>query len=124
MRHAQIITFGLETRQVDKLRLWTESRGLWLRPTRHVEACLNLLRKGGPDVLVIRLGRDLERELLLLERTSTLFPDTTSMVIGSSDHPPLARLAWDLGASCVLLPLTSLAQLEEALVGWLPPIKA
>lgn len=121
MRHAQIVTFGLEARLVDRLRLWAEGRGLWLRPTQHLKPCLNLLAKSTASVLILRLGRDLEKELYLLERISTWFPAIASIAVAPDDNPPLANLAWDLGAACVLLPLPSLAELEESLAPWLPP---
>jgi hypothetical protein len=123
MRHAQVVTFGLENRLTERLQPWCESRSVWLRPTQHAHACLNLLRAAGAGVLVMRLGRDVEKELQLLERASTLFPDASSIVVGSGEHPALAGLAWDLGASCVLLPLPSLTELQEALTLWLPPSK-
>jgi DNA-binding NtrC family response regulator len=73
-----------------------------LREMRKTEACLSCLRRYGPGVLVLRLGRDLERELALLERVTWLFPDTAVIVVGDTANAALAGLAWDLGAHFVL----------------------
>jgi DNA-binding response OmpR family regulator len=80
-------------------------RNQWsLREPRRTEACLRLLRRGGPSVLVLKVGRDLERDLTLLERVAWLRPETGIIVVGDTDHAALAGLAWDLGADFVLLP--------------------
>jgi hypothetical protein len=65
----------------------------------------------------------LERELLLLERVSWLFPDVSTVVVGDTENPVLAGLAWDLGASSVLFPPLPLEQLPDLVAGWLaaPP---
>jgi hypothetical protein len=52
----------------------------------------------------LKVGNDLLEELTLLDRVSWLFPDTATVVIGDTDNPVLAGLAWDLGAALVLFP--------------------
>src|SRR5690348_13746116 len=111
MRHAEIVTFGIEDRVLDRLRRWADGHGLPVRPTQHARACFNVLRKARQAIAILRIGRDLEQELLLLERISSLLPETATIVIGTAPHPALANLAWDLGAACVSMPLDSVADL-------------
>src|SRR5262249_21130087 len=47
----------------------------WLLEPRRPEECLAALRRGGPSVLVLRLGRNLLDELSLLEQVSWQLPD-------------------------------------------------
>lgn len=84
-----------------------------------MRACLTLLRRGGPTVLVIKAGRALESEFTLLDRVSWLFPDTaTVLVLGEhSDPARLAPLAWDLGAAYVLDSAQSREVLPEVVAG-------
>ncbi len=62
-------------------------------------------------------GRDLERELATLEQVSWLYPDAATVLVGDSDPPWLAGLAWDLGARWVLLPPQSRERLTEIVTG-------
>ena len=71
-------------------------------------------------MLVLRTGRDLERELALLERVTRLVPDTATVLVGDADNAALAALGWDLGLCYVLLPpqpREQLPELVEALMG-------
>ena len=63
-----------------------------------------LLPRGGPSVLVLRLGRDLEDELTALDRVRRSFPDAAVVVVGEAEQAALAGLAWDLGARFALFP--------------------
>jgi hypothetical protein len=72
-------------------------------------------------VLVLRVGRDLEFELSLLERVANLFPDAGTVVVGEATHAALAGLAWDLGADCVLLLPQPGEMLPEVVAGLLTP---
>ncbi len=120
MHQAQLLAYGVDGRMADQFRDLAQSRGWWFRPLQQVKACFNLLRRGGPAVLVLKIGRDLERELTLLERIGWLFPETATIVIGDSDDLLLAGLVWDLGASCVMLPPASFELLAETVQGFLP----
>ncbi len=120
MHRAQVLAYGIEGRLADQFRGLAQAQGWWFRPLRHTQACLNLLRQSGPAVFVLKIGRDLERELTLLERVSWLFPETAAIVIGASDDLLLAGLAWDLGAKCVMLPPSSFELLAETVQGFLP----
>ena len=87
-----------------------------MRELRRPEAALDVLREGGP-VLVIRLGRDLYEELALLEQVAWGYPDTRVVVVSSAEHPELASLLWDLGAVCVLSRIDVLGELPELVAG-------
>lgn len=90
-----------------------------LREARQPETCLRLLGRGGPAVLVVKAGRDLERELALLERAAWLYPDAPAVLVADGDRPALAGLAWDLGAACVLFPPQPRERLPEIVAGLL-----
>ena len=104
MRRAQLIVCERDGLLAHLCRQAGLNREWSLRETRRLEACLRLLRQGGPSVLVLDIGRDLERELTLLERVTSLYPDTATVVVGDAENTALAALAWDLGASFVLFP--------------------
>lgn len=108
MQHAQVLICETDGKLADVLRPLGESRGIWVRELRQPRACLAELARGGPGVLVLRIGRDLESELALLQQVTLNFPDCRTVVVGDVDHPSLADLAWDLGATYVLLPPTAL----------------
>ena len=78
--------------------------GCRLRATSQLAACQNLLQTSPPGIFVLRLGRDLERELALLEQVHACLPRTATLVIGEADNPVLAGLAWELGATFALFP--------------------
>jgi hypothetical protein len=80
-----------------------------------------LLRRGGRNVLVIKLGTDLHEALTLLDRVSWLFPDTATIVIGDTENPALRRLAWDLGAAAVLFPPQQRYHLVDLVSRFLEP---
>jgi hypothetical protein len=103
MRSAQILVYESDGQLAELLREPARERAWWLREVRHPASCLRLLR-GGAGVLVLKIGRDLTREMALLEQAAWLFPDTAAVVVGDGDNPALAGLAWDLGASYVLAP--------------------
>ncbi|HYT88188.1 MAG TPA: hypothetical protein VEL76_05675 [Gemmataceae bacterium] len=102
MRRAQVVIYENDGRLTGLLRERATACGWWLREVHHAGACLRLLRRGG--VLVLKVGRDVERELTLLERATRLCPDAVAVLVGDADNPALAGLAWDLGARYVLFP--------------------
>src|SRR5438876_1670208 len=104
MRFPQVLIYENDGRIAELLRRENKSRRWSLREPRRPEACLRLLRRGGPNVLVLKVGTDLHQELTLLDRISWLFPDTATVVVGDTDNPVLRGLAWDLGAAAVLFP--------------------
>ena len=86
------------------LRQRVQAHGWRLSEVRHPRVCLGLLPQGGDSVFVLRVGRDVVREMTLLEQTAWLFPETATVVVCDADNPPLVNLAWDLGARFVLHP--------------------
>jgi len=104
MKHAQVLVYEADGKLTAALRELSQRRGFRLRDLRHASACLGCLRRHGQGVFVLRLGRDLEKELTLLQRVCSYFPDATAIVVGDAANPALAALAWDLGASYVLFP--------------------
>lgn len=119
MQYPQVLVYETDGRLAAQLRRAEASEGWALREPRRPESCLRLLRRGGPSVLVVKLGHDLVRELGLLERATHLYPDTAAVVVGDAADPALAGLAWDLGARCVLLPPLSREHLVPIVAGLL-----
>jgi hypothetical protein len=104
MHLPQVVVYEPDGRLAAQLRPLAERQAWSLREPRQAEACLRLLPAGEPGVLVVKLGRDLEDELGLVQRARQLSPATGIIVVADSDHPRLAGLAWDLGATLVLTP--------------------
>ena len=98
----------------------TAEKNRWvLREQRQPEDCLRLLGEGGPNILVLRVGSQLEAELGLLERCHRSRPESAVVVVGDVENVPLAELAWDLGAHFVLFPPQSRDLLPEIVSHWL-----
>ena len=108
MRYPQLLVFEADGRLAALLGPVAERHAWLLRQPRRVESCLRLLARGGPAVLVIRAGRDLEREFSLLERVTEQDPEAAVVLVTDGEHPRLAGLAWDLGATWVTAPATAL----------------
>lgn len=90
--------------------------GQWsIREPRRLESCLRLLGRGHPTVLVVKVGGDLEHDFTMLERVTTLYPETAAVVVGDVENPVLAGLAWDLGAAFVFFPPLSRDLLYETI---------
>ena len=101
MRHAQLITYGIEDAAAEPLQKLVQDRGVAVRITRNAKSCLNLLRQGAVGVLLLRVGRHLDTEFSLLLHATQQFPRVQIVVWMDADHPRLAGLAWDLGARAV-----------------------
>jgi hypothetical protein len=121
MRHPMLLIVEGDGRLAAQLRPVAEQNKWVLHEPRLPAPCLRLLRRGGPAVLVIKAGRDIERELGLLERAARLFPDAATVFVGDVDHAALAGLAWDLGADFVLFPPQPRDLLGEIVVGLMRP---
>jgi DNA-binding NtrC family response regulator len=115
MQRAQVIVCEPDGRLAELLRDSAGQRRWWLREVRQAKSILEALSAGG--VLVLKVGRDLENELGLLEKVSWLYPDVPTVVVGDTENPPLAELAWDLGARLVLFPPLPRAYLPEVIAG-------
>jgi len=121
MRYAQVLVYENDTLLTTMLEEKARQEKWSLRHPRDFAQCAPLLRRGGPSVLALRVGRDLEFELSLLERVAYLFPDAGTVVVGEAAHAALAGLAWDLGADCVLLLPQPGEMLPEVVAGLLKP---
>jgi hypothetical protein len=104
MRRAQVILYEADGRLEALLRPQAHKQRWWLRPVRHPARVLSLLDHGKANVVVLKIGRDLEREFAMLERAQRGYPRAAFVVVGDGDQPALAGLAWDLGARLVLFP--------------------
>src|ERR1700722_16842515 len=104
MQQTQVVTYGLHDVLAERLRELAQARRFWLRETSQFAACRNLVQTAPPSVFVLVLGRDVERELALLEQMHACQPGTATIVVGETDNPALAGLAWELGATFALFP--------------------
>lgn len=104
MKHPQIVIFetdGLLARHLEPLAALRR----WLvRESRQAPACVNLLRAGGPSVLVLKIGRNLVRELTNLDEFHEQAPEVPIIVVGDAADAPLQALLYELGATYVLFP--------------------
>lgn len=119
MRYPQVIVFEPDGRLANLLQPLIHAQSWLLRQPRRVETALKLLARGGPQVLVIRAGRDLEREFGLLQQAALRYPEAFVLLVLDNDHPRLPGLGWDLGATFVLSPGESrdrIAQLLQSLL--------
>jgi DNA-binding response OmpR family regulator len=119
MRFPQVLVYEGDGRLAALLRPLAERRRWSLREPRQPEQVLRLLRRSESAVLVLKLGRDLERELTLLDRVNWLAPGAATVVVGDGDHEALAALAWDLGAGYVHFPPQPRELLVEVVAGLL-----
>lgn len=120
MRFPQLIVFETDGRLAAAFRPLATQRAWIVREPRRTGSVLRLLDRGGPNLLLVRTGRDLERELGLVEVVSRRFPGTAVVVVCDSEHPRLLGLAWDLGATAVVpaaLARERLLEVVEYLLG-------
>ena len=121
MRLPQLLIYEGDGRLTALLRPLAEERKWSLREPKQQGNCLALLQRGGPVVLVIKVGRDLERELTLLEQAKWKSPGTAVIVVGDATHAPLIGPAWDLGADYVHFPPEPRESLPEIVAGLMGP---
>lgn len=117
MRLPQVLVYEGDGRVAELLRETVQAQGWPLRELRRPGAGVPLLNRGGPSVLVLRIGRDVEQEMRLLHKAAWLLTACTTIVICDSDNRVLASLAWDLGASCVLSTAQAHDHLAEVVIG-------
>jgi hypothetical protein len=117
MRYPQLLIFESDGR-LAKLLEGTAGIQRWaLRQPRRLESCLRLLRGSGPAILVVKLERDLEECLTLIEQASRMFPETATVVVSDSEEAVLTDLSWDLGAAYVLCPPQPRDRLLDVVAG-------
>ena len=119
MRHPQVLVYESDGRLAELLRRESKVRGWSVREPRSIDACLRLLSRGGPNALILKMGKDLVREATLLERVNWLFPDTAAFVISETEDERLAALTWDLGASLIVSPALQRYSLVDLVAGFL-----
>jgi hypothetical protein len=118
MRLPQLLIYEGDGRLAEMLREMAQGNRWAVRTPQTPAACLRLLRRGEPAVLVLKIGGDLtRRDMPLLERITWQYPQTATVVVSDLDNPVLAGLAWDLGARLVLFPPQSRDQLPEVVKG-------
>ena len=113
MQQTQVLTFGVDGVLAERLRELAQARRFWLRETSQIAACRNLALAAPLSAFVLALGRDLEKELALLDEVHAAQPQTAIIAVGDTDHPALAGLAWDLGATYALFPPTPMETITE-----------
>jgi hypothetical protein len=113
MHYPQLLVYEMDRRLAGLLQRLVDKNNWLLREPRQPSAVLRLLDRSGPGVLVLRLSRDLERELAMLEQVAWLHPDSAVVLVADSEQRGLSSLAWDLGVRWVLLPPHTRERLEE-----------
>jgi hypothetical protein len=113
MQYPQLLIYETDRRLAGLLQRLADKNNWLLREPRQLSAVLRLFDRGGPGLLLLRLSRDLERELAMLEQLSWLHPDAAVVVVADNEQRGLSRLGWDLGVKWVLLPPHTRERLEE-----------
>jgi DNA-binding NtrC family response regulator len=113
MRYPQVLVYETDRRLATVLQPLADKNKWLLREPRQLSACLRLLDRGGPGVLVLRLSRDSEREFDLLEQVTWLHPDTAIVLVADNEYAEWSGLAWDLGVRWILHPPHTRERLTE-----------
>jgi len=140
MQFPQILVYETDGLLAAMLRDLAKTKRLALKEPRKAETVLRLLRDRCPSVLVLKIATyekreagfpldeeeqrregDREKEqvhsLDLLARVHEQFPDTAIVAVGDAEDAGLDSLAWDFGASYVLMPPQSRQLLSEIVTG-------
>ena len=117
MYYPQLLVYETDRRLATLLQPLADKNDWVLRESRRLSAVPRLFDRAGPGVLVLRLSRDVERELAMLEQVSWLHPDAASVLVADLDQMGLSGLAWDLGVRWILLPPHTCERLTEIIVG-------
>jgi hypothetical protein len=99
------------------LRPLAEARKWALREPRRPASCYELLERGCPSVLVLKLGPKAVEELELLEHVRWYYPDAGRVAVTEGDDPRLTGLALHLGADHVVAALQARDQLPAVVTG-------
>jgi DNA-binding NtrC family response regulator len=150
MRYPQVLIYESDRRLYWLLKNAIEAnQWKWsLRELRRTASCWSLLRRGGPNVVVLHVQRPLvqnletleelkvaypklgtqlrylTRQMTLLQQIRWLMPETAVVVVGATEDRTLADLAWDLGADYVLFPPQPREQLVDIVAGLMKPASA
>jgi hypothetical protein len=141
MQFPQILVYESDGLLAAMLRETAKTKRWTLREARKPETCLRFLRDLCPTVLVVKIATHAKREaalpvkaeeeqqraadrekeqvrsLELLARIHETFPDTAMVVVGDAEDTSVASLAWDFGASYVLMPPQSRQLLPDIVAG-------
>jgi len=120
MQQTQVVTYGIDGVLAERLRELAQAHRFWLRETSQFTACASLIAASPPTIFLIVLGKDLERELSLVEQVHACLPATRTIVEGEADHPALAGLARELGATFALFPPTPVEMISDLIKRFLP----
>jgi hypothetical protein len=121
VRHPQLLIYRGDARLATQLQIQIDAGRWLLRKPGDLAECLEMSSRGGLNVLVLRLGRDLDDELSTVERVHYLAPDTAIIVVGDAEQAAVAGIARDLGAQFVLFPPLSRDLLPEVVAGFMNP---
>ena len=113
MKHPIIVVFETDETLMHTLESLAEQRHWLLRESRQGPACLAVLKSSAPACLIVKLGRNLARELTVVDQTHAALPNVPIVVVTGSEDPALTALILDLGASYVLHPPTPRQRLVE-----------
>ena len=141
MQFPQILVYESDGVLAAMLRETAKAKRWALREARKPESCLRLLRDPCPTVLVVKIATHVKREaalpvkaeeeqqraadrekeqvrsLELLARVHETVPDTAIVAVGDAEDAGLASLAWDFGASYVLVPPHTRQMLPDIVAG-------
>ena len=141
MQFPQILVYESDALLAAILREIAKTKRWALREARKPETCLRLLRDLCPTVLVAKIATHAKREaalpvkaeeeqlraadrekeqvrsLELLARVHETFPDTAIVAVGDAEDTSVAPLAWDFGASYVLVPPQPRQMLPDIVAG-------
>ena len=119
MRQAQALLYESDGRLAKLLQPVFDTHRWRLRELRQIDSIAEALKESIP-LLILKIGRNLYEELVLLEQTRWYFPETSIVVVGETAHPELEGLAWDLGADFVLFPPLPKEHLVEIVKTMMP----
>jgi DNA-binding NarL/FixJ family response regulator len=119
MRHPQLLILRGDSRLTSLLEESAEVARWSIRKPHGLADCLELLPRADPNVLVLRVGRDLEDELSTVATIHRQFPSTAIIVVGDAEQSAITGIAWDLGARFVLMPPQSRDLLPAVVAGFM-----
>lgn len=123
MRYPQLLVYETDRRLATILQPLADKNDWVLREPRHLSAVSRSFDRAGPGVLVLRLSRDWERELSLLEQVSWLHPDAAIVLVAELEWMGLSGLAWDIGVRWILPPPHTRERLTEIIVELMRPFQ-
>src|SRR6266568_7279935 len=143
MQFPQILVYESDGLLAAMLRETAKTKRWALREARKPESCWRLLQTLCPTVLVLKIATHAKREaglpvkeedeqqraadrekeqvqsLELLAGVHETLPETAVVAVGDAEDASLESLAWDFGASYVLMPPQSRQMLPDIVVGLL-----